>query len=102
MLPLAARVDCVCEASFDYFVSEAEELQISLEFQYHALQHADGGSFEHAGSNGMKNPWTMVNVEKQNKGIYIDTSPTDTNTLAPACPRGDGPGVFVSLRLVSI
>ena len=43
-----------------------------------------------------------VEIVDYSKGIYIDTSPTDTNTPRPGTPRGDGGRVFVSVPLVSI
>ena len=36
------------------------------------------------------------------KGIYIDTTHIDTNTLNPGTLRGDWASVFVSMRVVSI
>ena len=36
------------------------------------------------------------------KGVYIDTSQTDTNTRARGTPCQDEAGVFVSMRVVSI
>ena len=38
----------------------------------------------------------------ESKGIYIDTSHTDTNTPAPLSRGQSGGGVFVSIQLVSI
>ena len=57
---------------------------------------------EHPEWTGARIENKMNSPEIQNKGLQIDTSPTDTNRSVVDSPRGEGRHVFVSAGLVSI
>ena len=86
-----------CLASFDFLCCVDLETELPIDPVWSPtmlIEFFDRGKDNLMIGNG--------SIQMAPKGVYIDTSHTDTNTCDADSPRGDGPPVFVSRPFVSI